>query len=437
MSLIGKEPRSWLDAAGRKARLARDLLPLTPSGACLVLLGALAVWFQGIGSLDLVLLTAGVLAGLLTFVLMAATAAAALLVARRLRAGSAGNLSLECGVWHGTDLSARAPRWLPFLSLRAIWTQPPRVESDLVGSGGEERVKPRRRGRYRAVLRQFTLEDVLGLTAVTWACRAEGAVRIVPARAPLNRPAEIQGLVGGEDLSDPWGVPMGDRVDMRKYGHGDSPRMILWKTFARTRRLFVRTPERAIEAAPRICAYLLSAPEDEPAASVARSVLELGLLGAGWRFGADGAEDAEDLPGALEALAVSGARPSEAPTLLAGFLQRAERDGFGSCVLFLPPREGSWTDEVRIVLPATSLRVRAVIAVPGWRREGSHAWWRRFLFSPRPAEGASPAEVERLVAGLSAPGMRFALADVVSGDVLADPEEFLGRLAADGRREVA
>ena len=67
----------------------------------------------------------------------------------------------------------------------------------------------------------------------------------------------------------------------------DSPRLILWKVYARTRRLFVRTSERALEAAPRTCAYLVADPQDEAAATLARTVLERGLLGDRWRFGAD------------------------------------------------------------------------------------------------------------------------------------------------------
>ncbi|MEJ2367777.1 MAG: DUF58 domain-containing protein [Acidobacteriota bacterium] len=412
------------------SRRVRDLFPLTASGFLLLAVAAATLWFVGVGMLDLILLTAATLVILLTLLLGVATPLAALLVHHRVREAAGSPAELQCGTWAPTGFSARAPRWLPFLSLRAAWVDPPGVESELQGGKGVERVRPARRGKPRTVNRRFTLEDVLGLTAVSWTEGVRGSLRILPARAPMNRPAAIQGMVSGEDLPDPYGRPLGDRVDMRKYGHGDSPRMILWKTYARSRKLFVRIPERAVETAPKVCAYLAVSPHDEPSASLARTVLERDLLGPEWRFGADGAEDAGDLPSALEALALSGSRPEGAPSGFRDFLARAARDGYGACLLFLPYREGGWMDAVCAALPDSPLRIRAVVAVPGWRREGPAPLWRRLLAKSAPSMGASAAEVQRIVRGLAVPNLQFALADVVSGDILADPEGYLARLAA-------
>ena len=61
--------------------------------------------------------------------------------------------------------------------------------------------------------------------------------------------------------------------------HGDPLRHILWKTFARTRRLLVRMPERAIAPQPITVAFLVAGEHDEPTASAARLYLERGLVG--------------------------------------------------------------------------------------------------------------------------------------------------------------
>lgn len=424
-----KSLRPLLRGLGSAGRRARDLFPLTSSGLAVATLAAAALWFFGVRMLDLILLTASTLVILLTLILAVVTPLSALLVHRRLRSSEQRQAQFECGVWSATGLSARPPRWLPFLVLSVSWTSPERVEAELRGSAGLERVCPSRRGRFSGVTRRFRLEDQLGLTAVSWTERAPGQTTILPARAPVNSPSAVVGMVGGEDLSDPFGRPAGDRVDMRKYGHGDSPRMILWKTYARTRKLFVRIPERAVETAPRICAYLVASDDDEPAATLARTVLEKGMLGPAWRFGADGAEPAEDLPGALEALAVSGSTPEGTPSGLGAFLDGAAADGFGACLLFLPYREGSWTAGVRDALGTSPMRIRAVAAVPGWREAMPPGLWRRLLSRRAEQTAASPGEVWTLIRGLAFPGTQFALADVDSGDVMVDPEAYLARLA--------
>ena len=55
---------------------------------------------------------------------------------------------------------------------------------------------------------------------------------------------------------------------MRAYGHGDPMRHVLWKTFARSRRLLVRMPERAIAPSPTTVAFLIAGPgEGDPIAA--------------------------------------------------------------------------------------------------------------------------------------------------------------------------
>ncbi|MEW6278594.1 MAG: DUF58 domain-containing protein, partial [Candidatus Eremiobacterota bacterium] len=148
--------------------------------------------------------------------------------------------------------------------------------------------------------------------------------------------------------------------EMRQYSPGDPPRLILWKVYARTRKLMVRVSERAIIVQPRTCSYLVAGTGDDAVASLARSVLERELLGQGWRFGADGSpKPTSDLGEALRALARSG-NPPNVPTGLAGFLQGAAADGYKSCLVFVPPTAGPWLPQVAAVAARSPLRLTFV-----------------------------------------------------------------------------
>jgi len=406
------------------ARL-REGFPVTFAGWSLLALAGTAFWFQGVGRLDLVLLAASVLAALLVAGLCVATAAAALVLRRR-AAGGAGRVSLECGVWNPTGFRVPLSRWLPFLRVRVAWEAPGDLQADLRLPSGLEHVLPRRRALAPSVTRTVRVGDILGLTEIGWRAAEATTARILPQRAALDPGAVLNGLVQGEDQPDPRGGPQGDRVDIRKYGHGDPLRMILWKVYARTRKAFVRVPERAVEPAPRVCAYLPASPWDEPPARLARTLLERGLLGPGWRFGADGAEDAEDLDRALEALAESGSAGGAGG--FPAFLERARRDGFGACILLLPGRDGPWVESAQAALAAAPLRIHAVFALDGWR-EPAPSRWRRAFLRPAPSGGAAPDEVLDLLGRLVLPHMEATLVDTRSGDVLAQPQAYLRKLA--------
>jgi hypothetical protein len=422
--MTARRALDWTRALGRTTR---DRFPLNASGLALLALTGVAGWFYGVGRLDLILLTAAFCGAVLTVALACVTPLAAVLVHRRLTRSASAPLRLLCGEWSPTGLRLRAPRWLPFLAADVTWVTPPSASVSLEGGGGAEMVFPRRRGVYPELVRRVTVGDILGLTSVRWTVHSPVPVTLEPGTAPLERPADLAGLVGGEELPDPSGAPAGDRVDIRRYGPGDSPRLILWKVYARTRRLFVRTPERALEAAPRTCAYLISDPGDEPAATLARTVLERNLLGEGWRFGADGADDAERLEGALFALARSGTVPPTACSLDL-FLQRAAKQGFGACLLFLPPGPGPWLDHVLSAVAGTPLRVHAVASFRGWAGESiPEPFWQRLVLKPAVPVGAELEQMAALAEAFAATPARFSLADTESGAILRDPGAYLAR----------
>lgn len=401
----------------------REAFPVTWAGLGMLLLCGAAFWFQGVARLDLILLAGSVLLAALLVLLALATLGAALLLRRRPRP-PAPPADLCCGTWGPTGFRAAPPRLLPFVTLQADWTG---VDAEVrIDAGGEERIRPRRRALLDQVDRRLRAGDMLGLTASGWTEAGPARVRILPAPARLDPAAALLGRAAGEDLPDPRGGPLGDRVDQRKYGHGDPLRLLLWKAYARTRKAFVRIPEKALEPSPRVCAYLPADPLDGPPASLARTLLEGGLLGPGWRFGADGAEDAHTLEAALDALARSGS--GAAGPGLAPFLSRAARDGYAACVLLLPGRRGAWVEAVGAALASAPLAVHAVFALEGWD-PGRRPGWARLLLEPAGAPGADPGELLELHRRLVPPGSEATLVDVLSGDVLHNPWDYLNKRA--------
>lgn len=413
--------------------LIRDRSPLTTSGAALLGISLAACWFLGVKRLDLVLLTTGALITAMILILVLVTLLTAFHLHHQLRnRPPMGTLIADCDAWTPTGFQASLPPWLPFIELKAEWIEPSNTQIRLESSGLEF-VLGQHRCAATQVVRRLTLGDMLGLTAISWKGSEASSVCLLPARVPIDRASALQGLVSGEDLWDPQGEPFGDRVDIRKYGHGDSMRMILWKVYARTRTLVVRVPERALEAAPRVCAYLPADSADEPAARLARTMMEENLLGSAWRFGADGAEDAETLESGLLALASSGSVQPGFHCGLGEFLQRAAIQGFGSCVLFLPTSPGPWLPAVQAALASCPMRVHAILAAQGWAPKAVPVW-QRVILKTEVNGGTQPSDALAIVRALSFPGVRFTLADTHSGQFLDNPETYLAkRIHGEGR----
>ena len=77
------------------------------------------------------------------------------------------------------------------------------------------------------------------------------------------------------------------------------------------------------------------------------------------------------------AVARSGNPESQDDCRLAAFLEQARRDGYQSCLVVVPPGEGTWTDTVVQAMGRTGLsltllsvesRSKELPPVPGWHR---------------------------------------------------------------------
>jgi hypothetical protein len=363
----------------------RGFFPLSIIGCLLLALSVAAAWFEGIKQQDFVYLAIGFIVGLVILLMLVTILAAAPFISRLCRRGSTrSGLALECGAVQETGFSLPLPRWLPLFEYSWVWNHPENVEvrGDAHTDRRREFITPRRRGIHAEIRRRILFRDVLGLTSLEWELRESVETRFLPAKGPLDRMTLLDGLTGGDELSDPRGSFEGDRVDMRQYTPGDSPRLILWKIYARSRKLLVRIPERAMATRPRFCAYFVSGDGDEPGAGFMRVVLERGFLGENWLFGADNSPDYTGmLDEALSFLLRSAGADPKAATGLPAFVEHAQRNGFSACLVVLPPKPGAWVPAAASLLQNAGLRIHAFTVVDGPVESClPGADWRKWLY---------------------------------------------------------
>jgi hypothetical protein len=400
----------------------RFWIPLTPLGAAVVVTALWAHGRYGTNQLDFVLYAASRVALLTVGAAVVLVVLAAATLAVRLR-GSRGtvNLNLEAGVRAATGFTfPRFRRW-PMVQVKLRWARPSRVWATLERTGGslQEVVTPHRRGRVDAVKRRFLLTDIFGLARFGLPRIDAQRVRIVPGRATATGSTLLH-FTGGEGLSNPSGPAVGELLDMRRYAHGDPLRHLLWKAFARTRQLLVRTAEHATYPTPSALAYFISDPADEATASMARFFLERGLLGDEFVFQADGSDaPTSDTNEAVEQIITSADHTGSAAAGLKRFLDQGDRARDRHCVLFVPPQIGPWLQRVEAEARAGRLqRATAIVAIDdalGAPRRGRLG---RLLFAAAPRElGRSPS-LGRVYTALSALGIQLKILHRPSGELV-------------------
>lgn len=423
----------WLEPARRRlgplAAVLRTLagyFPATLAGLGVLALCAAGFWFLGVLHKDVVLLPATVAVAAVVVGMILSVGVGAAFTVRRWKYVRFDDsvIRLEANYPRRTPIELRIPL-LPFVEVTWEWLTPPHVEARLTSRWTEitEEVLPRHRCLLDGVTRLVQVRDVLGMARVRWKVERPTRVMILPDRGRLDQTTVLQSLIGGEDHPDPYGDAHGDRVEMRQYAPGDSARSILWKVYARNRRLMVRIPERALTARPRTCAYMVAGPADEASAGLARVVLERRMLGDGWRFGADGSPGhADNVDDSLEMLARSG-NPDPGPIGLGTFLQRAEADGFQSCLVFVPAGAGEWTEAVRRIAGGSRLGLTFLMAIDdtdaALRRT---PLWKRLLLRPERTDAVDPGAVAEALQSEKTP---MVLCDRHDGRVVDDARRYL------------
>lgn len=319
-----------------------DWLPFTVGGGLFLLSSIGATWYFGVRRTDLVLIILGSVGIALSIVGCFLTLLGGIWMRWHFRVLPTWSTTMVVQGRHRIRSEIRLPWWIPLIQAHWTWNE---GRFDVTLDGDEECVTPIRRGYCDIIHRRIHVGDAFGICEVTIRSQQPVSISILPQATSLLMPDIVQGLRLGGEQPHPLGHPSGDRIDIRNYAVGDPVRYILWKVYARTGELVVRTPERAFEPAERLLAYLVVHPEDSMSASLASEVLQGHLLGENWAFGVDGrSEPCTDVKAALEAIVQSGNSTVENAAGLVDFV--ATQSDASSMVVFAPAHEGPWVDEV-------------------------------------------------------------------------------------------
>lgn len=358
--------------ARRLARAVRALWrlqPLTALGWAVGVGGWLIYDHYGRDESDFVLRAAMLLTLTILIVAVAFVLLATLYLLLRLRGHGAQvtERAVDGGTPIRTGLTLPGLRFWPLVDVDLSWERPAAVDVTLQREGGDlvEEVTPRTRGRYSSIRRLFTVRDIFGLAAIRFPRTQAAALRFAPAQGAADVALALR-HASGEGYAHPAGEPEGDLVEMRRYAPGDPLRMVLWKAYARTRRMLVRMPERAIAPRPSTVAYFVAGPGDEPTASVARLFLEQGLLGDEFLFAADGADHPVTLPDeALDAVIDSVRARDRGGEGVGHFLRGVDHAQLGNCVFFVPGERGPWLDRLLEATRALPAPPTIVVGIDG------------------------------------------------------------------------
>lgn len=372
---------------------ARRWFPLTPLGVACTLL-ALGTWrYLAVPREDYVLQLVAlmVLALMAVALLVLVPGVVRLRLARRRAARTAApaaRVVFEAHRGMGTLLTVARPRFPPMVETHWRWLSPPDFDVTLEEAHGRtvERVRSRRRAWVDRVTREWRVEDAFGLVKHALVDDTPTPMMVLPWTGRLDLSPLLRLLSSGEDLPHPSGSPVGDRADMRRYGPGDPLRLVLWKVYARTRTLMVRTPERALSPDLRVAVFVCTGPQDEPAAAAARTAVESGVLGEHWMLGTDGLDATATEKAAAVELVCRGAGSAGGGAGLAAFVARARDAGMQQLLVLMGT--GHPADTVCGALRAWP-GTRVVMLCTDHVTDGSarDAAWERWL--RRPADAAS------------------------------------------------
>ncbi len=414
----------WGRGLVRAERRLSDWIPITPLGVSIALFGATVLKLFAYPEMDLVLLVIG-------YGCLGLTGIAALLVvggairlklaARRYRGPD--ERTLETGRSLPTGLSLPSLALVPFVLVWWEWELPSGAAVALRSRGLslEEDVHLEDRGMVRGIARRIVVQDVFGLARIAIRHADPARLTVLPHCGALKEMPVLVTLAGGDEMPHPMGIDDGDRVELRRYAPGDPARFIHWKVYARARKLVVRVPERALTRARRTIAYLVAGPGDEPVAGAARVAVESGTLGVEWVFGADGTAGDTDEPGpAVDRIVRSVEARAEGALGLRAFVDRAEKTGPASLVLFVPPVPGPWLDRVLALVRHRAHRTRVIVATDGVDVAVPRARWWDLLSRGVERSGTRAEDLDAVVRALAGTRVLVLVLDRTTGRRLGD-----------------
>ena len=234
------------------------------------------------------------------------------------------------------------------------------IQTESKSNASTIRLVPTRRGQLDRLLLDFHVADIFGLNKTTIRHTVQCQLDVSPKR-PLLETAQLKLPNDGDNSAHPAGALAGDYVEMRQYAPGDPQRFILWKAYARSRKLLVRTPERAQSNEPAVALVLFTSPTDQAAADVARYFLE--HTDQPLAFGACGmGEIAYDTRTALALLKASGQLTEYTMNGLVDALKPVLDQSGGRLVVVASPEDQWLTTRLEILSKSLQLSPHVLLA---------------------------------------------------------------------------
>lgn len=331
------------------------------------------------------------------------------------------NEPLECetGVRKRTGYRFGVSSWNPLIRVEISWHLPIAAKAELVAQRASlyEEITARDRALSSEVVRSIRVGDVFGMARIIFRRRMKMDVRIESHCGSVKPQQLYQQTNAGDAFSHPDGKPEGDLIEMRRYVPGDPLKLVLWKLFARSGQLLVRTPEKVVAASKKTMFYLACAADDEPAAGICRAILKNSSLETGMLFGTDGVDEpTSSLSTALDQLARSSSARDQGGTGFSHILAAAAQQDVRACVLFVPPKPGPWLNEVAQNLSQFRGHRQAIVGVDGLDSNRASDWLSWLIDQPSNANWKL-AELEETCRRLTDAGADVKIVDRTSGGI--------------------
>lgn len=350
-------------------RVIRNLFPLTFGGVTLAIM-IYYVWFREIGAHANQILYGAITILIFTWALLLLfTIGCSVLVYGMTRSRNKDAI-LECknevGGHIDSSYAVYHPFFLPFISIEtAISESSSFVRHETQSSLWQtEWLEPIARGRFENLHRKITVKDIFGLTSITFVMTQKVALEILPAMSKFEMLA-FQTQATGDGYSHPEGDPKGELVEMRRYQAGDPLKLILWKVFARSRKLVVRAPEPAIVEQNDMFIYFISGQQDEASASIARSFLSFfGVDNSDLCFAADGSKRiATDKKDGINDIIDSVQHQSRGGEDLMTIAPLVAPHMMAHCFLLVPQKVAAWLDYVKKFIAQYGIQPVFIVSV--------------------------------------------------------------------------
>ena len=360
-------PRELLRAAGHILHRIRGFFPITSSGVVFLCLAYL-VWFGEVSRHQNQILFASILWFLAAFSLIfAVEIVGVILVAILTMRANRGGLSqgtLETKQELDSGYRVFRPFWIPFIEVRvSVEAAPFEARYNKRGHWIEERIRVASRGRYESVSHLITVRDVFGITSFSFPHTSSFVAEIKPASCHFES-IQLAARTSGEGYSFPAGEAKGELVEMRRYQAGDPLRYILWRVFARSRKLLVRAPEPAVVEEREMFVYFVSGIDDEPSASLTRTFLaSFADARSELYFCADGTDRVStDIVDALDDVIESARHREHGGESMEAQARYVPAQALNHSFIMVPPTMGAWYENVRIFCINRNVRPTFVMA---------------------------------------------------------------------------